>query len=135
VPILLILDGHGSHETLPFLEEAVRNNIHILMLPAHTTHKTQPLDVGCFGPLKSKWIERCEEHLELYGTPIARADFVTEYLAVRDAAVTPELVLAAFRKTGIAPFNPDIFNDTDFAPSYNMLNQGAGQAHTNSEGD
>jgi hypothetical protein len=116
-PVLIILDGHGSHNTTPFVEEAARHNIHVLMLPPHTTHKTQPLDVGCFGPLKRQWIERCESHLELTGEPIARADFVKEYLVVRDRAVTPELVRAAFRKTGIAPYNPTIFSAADFGPS------------------
>ena len=29
------------------------NNIVLLILPSHTSHLTQPLDVGIFGPLKS----------------------------------------------------------------------------------
>jgi hypothetical protein len=117
-PILLILDGHGSHETDTFIDTALESNIHILKLPAHTTHQTQPLDVGCFGPLKSQWVEHCEAHLELTGEPLPKADFVKAYIAIRDEAVTPELVQAAFRKTGIAPFNANIFTEADYGPSY-----------------
>jgi hypothetical protein len=117
-PILLILDGHGSHETDGFFDVALENNIHILKLPAHTTHQTQPLDVGCFGPLKSQWVEHCEAHLELTGEPLSKADFVKAYISIRDEAVTPELVQAAFRKTGIAPFNANIFTEADFGPSH-----------------
>jgi hypothetical protein len=91
---------------------------HVLMLPPHTTHKTQPLDVGCFGPLKASWTQRCEEHLELFNESIPRSNFVQEYLNVRDQAMTPELVRSAFRKTGIAPFNRAIFGDADFGPSH-----------------
>jgi hypothetical protein len=118
VPILLLLDGHGSHETDEFVDEALLHNIHVLMLPPHTTHKTQPLDVGCFGPLKAMWTQRCEEHLELFNTPIPRANFVKEYLTVRDGAMTSDLICAAFCKSGIVPFNRTIFDDTDFGPSH-----------------
>ncbi|XP_045199039.2 uncharacterized protein LOC123553374 [Mercenaria mercenaria] len=51
-PILIILDGHKSHINLPVLEWAKRNNVIIFVLPAHTSHVLQPLDVGCFGPLQ-----------------------------------------------------------------------------------
>lgn len=47
-PILIIFDGHGSHYTDDILEEAIKNNIRLLRLPSHTTHKLQSLDVGFF---------------------------------------------------------------------------------------
>lgn len=43
--------------------------------------------------------------------------FVREYLAIRDAVVTPEIVRGAWRSTGLIPFNPDIFTKADFSPS------------------
>ena len=48
-PILLVLDGHGSHDTLPIIDLALSHGIIIFCLPPHTTHKLQPLDVGVFG--------------------------------------------------------------------------------------
>ena len=47
-PILLVWDGHGSHESLGIIDLAIENNIILLSLPPHTTHKLQPLDVGVF---------------------------------------------------------------------------------------
>ena len=41
--VLLIEDGHGSHITLDVIELACVNNIHLLCLPAHTSHLLQPL--------------------------------------------------------------------------------------------
>ena len=49
-PILLIYDGHGSHDKYALIQEAMDNNIYLLCLLPHTTHKLQPLDVGIFGP-------------------------------------------------------------------------------------
>ena len=50
---LLILDGHGSHMAVQTIEEANNLGIDLLTLPAHTTHRLQPLDVSVFGPFKN----------------------------------------------------------------------------------
>ena len=47
---LLIFDGHGSHIALQTVEAANTMGIDLLTLPAHTTHRLQPLDVSVFGP-------------------------------------------------------------------------------------
>lgn len=52
---LLILDGHNSHCTYPFVEYCGRHKIALICLPSHTTHRLQPCDVGVFGPLASSW--------------------------------------------------------------------------------
>lgn len=49
-PILLVLDGHGSHEKVKIIDLGLLHNIIIFCLPPHTTHMLQPLDVGVFGP-------------------------------------------------------------------------------------
>ena len=48
-PVLLLKDGHASHTSI---ELAYTNNVHMLCLPAHTTHVLQPLDVGVFKSFK-----------------------------------------------------------------------------------
>ena len=50
--ILLIIDGFGSHATIPFFELAIANNIILFRLSAHSTHLTQSLDVGVFQSYK-----------------------------------------------------------------------------------
>ena len=51
--VLLLLDGHTTHSmNLKAINLARENGIILLQLPAHTTHRLQPLDVGIFGPLQ-----------------------------------------------------------------------------------
>ena len=52
-PRLLICDGHDSHITASWIAHCMRNNIIFMVLPPHSSHLTQPLDVGVFGPLKT----------------------------------------------------------------------------------
>jgi hypothetical protein len=122
---LLIFDGHGSHLTEEIHALALENNIHLLCLPAHTTHKLQPLDVGIFGPLATAFSRRCDEVLDQTGQEIPIDDFVKEYMVARAEAFKPETIKKAFTKSGLNPLNPDIFTEQDFAPSY----QSSTQAH------
>ena len=48
---LLIIDGHSSHVNLKFLNIYDQLRILILILPPHSTHRLQPLDVSLFRPL------------------------------------------------------------------------------------
>ena len=52
-PRLLIMDGHGSHQTDDFMYECFKNGIYLLFLPSHASHVLQPLDVSCFSPVKA----------------------------------------------------------------------------------
>jgi hypothetical protein len=54
---LLICDGHGSHVTASFVKFCMDSNIEVVLLPPHSSHLTQPLDVGIFSPLKQKMAE------------------------------------------------------------------------------
>jgi hypothetical protein len=116
-PILLILDGHSSHETLHIIDLAELHNITILCLPPHTTHKLQPLNVGVFGPLQRAWLERCDCVVELTGNEMPKEDFVNEYMDVREASFRSSTIVSAFKKSGTWPVNQAVFTDDDFAPS------------------
>jgi len=51
--VLLILDGLKSHtHNLNALEKAKKSGVIMLLLPPHTSHRTQPLDISFFKPLK-----------------------------------------------------------------------------------
>ena len=50
-PVLLLYDGHKSHVNLDIIEWA-KQELVLFVLPAHTSHVLQPLDVGCFGPFE-----------------------------------------------------------------------------------
>ena len=54
-PLLLLLDGHSSHYCPDTIKYAASEKVIIFTLPPNTTHLTQPLDKGVFGPLKTHW--------------------------------------------------------------------------------
>lgn len=58
---LLILDGHESHSSVEFDQYCKEHDIITLCMPPHSSHLLQPLDVGCFGPLKRAYGKEIEE--------------------------------------------------------------------------
>ncbi|KAL7304258.1 hypothetical protein TKK_0003062 [Trichogramma kaykai] len=59
-PVVLYLDKHGSHLSLPLSKYCETHGIELIGLHSNTTHFTQPCDVGLFRPLKLKHAEVCE---------------------------------------------------------------------------
>jgi hypothetical protein len=60
---LLILDGHGSHVTMDFLNYCNQNRILVMVFPPHSTHTLQPLDVVMFKPLLTAYSNALTKHL------------------------------------------------------------------------
>ena len=57
-PVLLILDGHATHvKNLSLTEQARQNNVHILVIPPHTSHRLQPVDVSFMYPLSNYYTQ------------------------------------------------------------------------------
>ena len=52
LPVILILDGHGSHMTVPLLDFCREHHIIIILRPPYTTHITQPEDTTILPNLK-----------------------------------------------------------------------------------
>lgn len=52
-PVLLLLDNHESHVSIPVIDLARKSGIIFMTLHPHTSHKMQPLDRGVFGPFKT----------------------------------------------------------------------------------
>ncbi|KEQ90523.1 hypothetical protein AUEXF2481DRAFT_55663, partial [Aureobasidium subglaciale EXF-2481] len=81
---LLILDGHGSHTTIEFLWFCKQHKIFLLFLPAHSSHVLQPLDLGVFSPLKSRYRQQIADLAALDdASPIKKQRFVTCYHLAR----------------------------------------------------
>lgn len=86
---LLIVDGHESHMTPEFLGHAWNHQISVYMLPAHTTHWTQPLDIGLLGPLQH-WV--VDQFSRGGGIALAREDFEPLlYMARKNAYTFPNI--------------------------------------------
>ncbi|KAJ6589779.1 hypothetical protein B0H10DRAFT_1630376, partial [Mycena sp. CBHHK59/15] len=97
-------DGHRSHETPVLIELAVAAGIDLFSLVCNTTHKTQPLEVGIFGPTERRWGDKCDELADI-GLSITKDNVIPIYLEVRQAAMMKKNILSAFQKTGIRPLN------------------------------
>jgi hypothetical protein len=62
-PILILYDGHKSYLSLTLTEWAKKSNVLLFVLPPRTSHLTQPLDVGVFGPFKKFYYFECQQYL------------------------------------------------------------------------
>jgi len=105
---LLILDGHGSHIDIEFIWACKGANIHLLFLPAHTSHVLQPLDLAPFSVIKSKYRKQIQELSSLDdAAPVKKERFVTCYHQARTEGFSERVIRAGWRATGMVPFNPD----------------------------
>jgi hypothetical protein len=104
---LLILDGHGSHLTPQFDQICSENNVISICMPAHSSHKLQPLDVGCFSPLKKAYGTLIEQKARLGVNHIDKFDFLEAFPAARESAFQAETIKNSFAGAGLVPFNPD----------------------------
>ena len=100
---LLILDGHSSHATPEFDQYCTENKIITLCMPAHTSHLLQPLDVGCFSPLKRAYGHEIQELARQGVYYIDKIDFLTAYTRIRPAVLTQQNIQAGFQATGLIP--------------------------------
>jgi hypothetical protein len=76
-------------------------------MPAHASHLLQPLDVGCFGPLKKAYGREIEYLIRCHITYISRTEFFSALHAAFRATFTESNIQGGFRGAGIAPFNPE----------------------------
>ena len=63
-PILFVYDGHSSLVSPQLIEWANSNNLIMFVLPAHTSHLLQPLDVSDFGPNKKYYYNECATYMK-----------------------------------------------------------------------
>ncbi|CAD6230309.1 GSCOCG00006748001-RA-CDS [Cotesia congregata] len=118
-PVLLVLDNHSSHLHVETLNVAKENGIVMLTFPPHCSHKLQPLDVSVFGPFKKycaaaqdKWLkENPGNSLTIYHIPKIVANSLP-------LATTATNITNGFKKSGIYPFNSNIFTEEDFSPAF-----------------
>jgi translation initiation factor IF-1 len=76
-------------------------------MPAHSSHLLQPLDVGCFGPLKKAYSREIEHLIRCSVTHISKTEFFPAFHAAFRAAITEENIKGFFRGAGLAPFDPE----------------------------
>ncbi|KAH5177126.1 hypothetical protein HBI67_211460 [Parastagonospora nodorum] len=106
---LLILDGHGSHLSMDFIEYCDQNRILLMVYPPHSTHTLQPLDVVMFKPLSSAYSAQVASFMERSQglTSMSKRDFYPMFIAACEASFKKDTILKAFEATGLSPLNPE----------------------------
>jgi transposase len=102
---LLIVDGHGSHLTMDFINYCDSHRIILAILPPHSTHTLQPLDVVMFKPLSSAYSKALTNHLQTTQglIPINKTDFFPLFWQAWVPSFKDEAILKAWEATGIWP--------------------------------
>lgn len=108
---LLILDGHGSHHTIEFIEFCQKHDIIPFSMPPHLTHLLQPLDVAVFQPLKHYHAKELDYMVRDGLTNITKLEFLAMIQQIRKQAFKRTTIHSAFKKTGIWPLNPQLILD------------------------
>ncbi|KAK4690099.1 hypothetical protein P7C73_g7, partial [Tremellales sp. Uapishka_1] len=106
---LLIMDGHSSHTKGPVIGFCILNKIDLVILPAHTSHVTQPLDVGIFAPLKAAMARETDRRARLKKGKVSKREWTAWLAAARATAMNERNIRVGWRKTGLHPFSPDYF--------------------------
>ena len=105
-PLLFLMDGHSSHYHPNVIQRAAEEGVIMFCLPPHTTHLTQPLDKGCFGPLKVHWRKECWSYITANpGRVVTRYQFSELFKRAWMKGMTMQNVVGAFRTTGVYPFD------------------------------
>ncbi|CAG2188273.1 unnamed protein product [Mytilus edulis] len=115
--VLLLLDGHKSHVAVDIIEWAQEHHIIIHVLPAHTSHILQPLDVGCYGPLQRIYDNECHKTIRKNSSVITKYNICELACKAYQKALCPENLQSAFRKTGIYPLDKTVINQDQLKPS------------------
>ncbi|KAJ6247905.1 protein derived from transposon [Anaeramoeba flamelloides] len=109
---LLILDGHSSRSNPDVLDLFALYNIDCVVIPAHSSHIIQPLDVGVFHSFKSEVAKIKGKKSDYFG--------IVEH-ALR-FATSPLRINGAFRNAGIFPLNFELLCNKKEVFQSNLLN-------------
>jgi DDE superfamily endonuclease len=105
---LLVMDGHGSHLTKEFMDFYYKHKICPFLLPPHSTHLLQPLDVGVFQSFKHYHQELLEDSIRFGGIDYKKDDFLFSFQQMRNLTFRPHIISRAWKLAGLVPSNPQI---------------------------
>jgi hypothetical protein len=77
-------------------------------MPPHSSHLLQPLNVGCFSPLKRAYSREIEALIRYYINYITKLEFLPAFKAAFERSFTSANICSAFRGAGLIPLQPDV---------------------------
>jgi hypothetical protein len=106
-PQMFIWDDFGTHKTLEIFELCFKNNIILCWLLSHTSHKLQPCDVGVFELLETAYCKQVERMEQGGVNTVGKQHFTYMYSPARVSLLTKRNIIAAWRGSGLFPFNSE----------------------------
>jgi hypothetical protein len=103
---LLIMDGHVSHITANLIAFCMQSTIDLLILPPHTSHILQPLDISVFAPLKRALAYETDHLSRLDSGRIPRIQWTEMYIRARAKALTSDNIRSGWKSAGLMPLEP-----------------------------
>ena len=106
---LLIINSYSSHINMKFINYYDQNGILLAILPPHSTHRLQPLDVTVFSPLTTIYSEQINAFIQSshkFGR-ITKRVFWSLFRNAWKSALTSFNIYADFSATDIWPFKPN----------------------------
>jgi hypothetical protein len=89
--------------------ECRENKIHLLYLPAHSSHLLQPLDLAAFSVLKSRYRQEISALSALDdAAPVKKEHFVTCYNKAREDSFNERVIRASWKAAGLVPYRPSL---------------------------
>ncbi|ENH67975.1 hypothetical protein FOC1_g10000370, partial [Fusarium oxysporum f. sp. cubense race 1] len=102
---LLILNGYESHHLADFERYCKENKIITLYMPAYVSYLLQPLDIGCFRPLKKAYSREIEHLIRYFITYISKTKFFSAFYAVFKVTFIESNIQGGFRGARLTPLN------------------------------
>ena len=76
-------------------------------MPPHSSHLLQPLDVGCFSPLKRAYSREVESLIRNHINHITKLEFLPAFKAAFQRSFRSSNIRGAFQGSGLVPFKPE----------------------------
>jgi hypothetical protein len=102
---LLIIDGYKSYNLHEFYKYCEEEKIIVLYMPPYLSYLLQPLDVGCFSPLKRAYSDEINSLAQYSTKKIKKEAFLLAFKAAFKKVITKDNICAGFRGAGLVPHN------------------------------
>jgi hypothetical protein len=76
-------------------------------MPPHSLHLLQPLNIGCFSPLKRAYSDQISYLIRNSINHITKLEFLPTFYAAYKKSITKENISASFRGASLVPFDSE----------------------------
>jgi hypothetical protein len=116
---LLLLDGSDTHLTITSLQYCQERKVAVFLIPPHTSHFLQPLDVSVFQQWKHFHSEELDKSVRQGVGDLNKEQFFSYVEKIRERTFTKQIIKSGFRQCGYFPFRPILILDQ--LPVNNMV--------------